>query len=372
MIKWCKKCILPNTRPNLIIDINGVCNICNFHQEKKIKTNWEKKEKELKNIFDKIKKISKNNFDCIIPVSGGKDSVWQVYQCLKYGLTPLAITYKSPGRNIYGDYNLKGLINLGVDHIDYTINQKVESYFMLKTFKEKGSTAIPMHLSIFNLPIILAKKLNIPLIVYGENPASEYGFGEKKFKKNINKVDKIWIKKYASLNNTDSNYWKDSFLENKKMFSYDLKIFPKNLKILFLGEYLKWNPQNSLKYLKKIKFIRPPKPKTGYYNFADIDCDFISIHHYLKWYKFGFTRLFDNLSIEIRNKKLTRGKALRIIKNSFNDIKPKNDIKKFCKFVNISVKEFDQITEKFRNRLIWKKTDKKWKINNFIVKDFNW
>ena len=183
---------------------------------------------------DSIPDLLKNNFDCIIPVSGGKDSVWQVYQCLKYGLTPLAITYKSPGRNIYGDYNLKGLINLGVDHIDYTINPKVESYFMLKTFKEKGSTAIPMHLSIFNLPIILAKKLNIPLIVYGENPASEYGFGEKKFKKNINKVDKIWIKKYASLNNTDSNYWKDSFLENKKMFSYDLKIFPKNLKILFL------------------------------------------------------------------------------------------------------------------------------------------
>ena len=28
-------------------------------------------------------------------------------------------------------------------------------------------------------------------------------------------------------------------------------------------------------------------PKTGLYNYADIDDDFISIHHFIKWYKFG-------------------------------------------------------------------------------------
>ena len=33
------------------------------------------------------------------------------------------------------------------------------------------------------------------------------------------------------------------------------------------------------------------KPRVGYYNFADIDCDFISIHHWMKWYKFGFTKV---------------------------------------------------------------------------------
>ena len=41
--------------------------------------------------------------------------------------------------------------------------------------------------------------------------------------------------------------------------------------------------------------------------------DFISIHHYLKWYKFGFTRLFDNLSIEIRRRRMTREDAVQIM-----------------------------------------------------------
>ena len=36
-----------------------------------------------------------------------------------------------------------------------------------------------MHFSIFNLPQIIAEKFKIPLIVFGENPASEYGFGNE-------------------------------------------------------------------------------------------------------------------------------------------------------------------------------------------------
>ncbi len=120
--------------------------------------------------------------------------------------------------------------------------------------------------------------------------------------------------------------------------------------------------------LKKNGFTaRKEGPKVGIYNFTDIDCDFISIHHWLKWFKFGLTREMDNLSIEIRNKRISREKALKILKKKgFNA--PKDDIKKFCKFVGISIKEFNDICEKFRNKKIWKKDPKgKWYLKNFII-----
>lgn len=373
MIKWCVKCVLPNTRPNLIIDKDGVCNACKFHDKKRAKVNWSKQKNKLIKIFNSIKKKSKNNFDCLIPVSGGKDSIWQVVECLKHGLKPLAVSYKSPGRNHYGERNLKTLISLGVEHIDYTVNPKTEAYFMIKTLKEKGSTAIPMHLSIFNLPIIIAEKFKIPLIVFGENPASEYGFGDKTFESKINKFDTKWVKSYAPINRTDLNYWKDKYLRDKVLTSYKIPNNYKRIKVLFLGEYIKWSPQNSLKVAKRHGFIYPSKPKTGYYNYADVDCDFISIHHYLKWYKFGFTRLFDNLSIEIRNKKLSRNQAIKIICKNSNNIRPKKDIKSFCKFTNISQMEFDRFAEKFRNKNIWKKNKfGNWEIKNFITQKFVW
>ena len=369
MIKWCKNCVLPNTRPNLFIFKDGTCNACKFHQVRK-NIDWKKQKKKLNKILQKAKKSSKNNYDCLIPVSGGKDSTWQVLECLKYGLTPLALTYKTPGRNYYGEANLKNLISLGVDHIDYSINPKVEAYFMLKTLKIKGSTAIPMHLSIFGLPKLIAIKFNLPLIVWGENSASEYGYQSNKDTKTL--MNTNWINKYGATNKTDANYWKDSFLNYKRLFGYRSFKNKKRIKSIFLGEYIKWDPEKSMNFAKKSGFIHPKKPKTGYYNYADIDCDFISIHHYLKWLKFGFTRLFDNLSIEIRNKRLNRNQALNIIKKNYNNIKPKKDIEKFCNFVNISTDKFNKISEKFRNKLIWEKKCGKWKIKNFLIKDFIW
>ena len=124
--------------------------------------------------------------------------------------------------------------------------------------------------------------------------------------------------------------------------------------------------------VKKAGFKESKKAKTGLYNFADLDDDFISIHHYLKWYKFGFTRLFDNLSIEIRNKRLNRSKAIKIIlKNKAK--RPENDIKKFCRFTNISISEFNKNLEKFRNKSIWKKDKKgKWFIKNFLSQQYSW
>ena len=88
----------------------------------------------------------------------------------------------------------------------------------------------------------------------------------------------------------------------------------------------------------------------------------------MKWYKFGFTRLFDNLSLEIRNKRITRSKAIEIIKK--DKLKPPmNDIRKFCKYIKISEVEFFKIAEKFRNKKIWKKNkNNQYFIENFITR----
>ncbi len=74
-MKYCKECILPDSRPNIIFDQNGICNA----STKKIKEeiNWEKRELDFINI-SKSAKSKKRLYDCVIPVSGGKDSTWQV------------------------------------------------------------------------------------------------------------------------------------------------------------------------------------------------------------------------------------------------------------------------------------------------------
>ena len=371
-MNWCKTCILPDTRPNLFIPKNGKCNACEMHEKKKV-IDWDYREKIFRKLVKKVKLIS-SEYDCIIPVSGGKDSTWQTIKCLEYGLKPLAVTWKTPGRTEIGTKNLSNLISLGVDHIDYQINPKIESRFMLKTFKKLGSTAIPMHLALFNIPLRIASRFKIPLVVWGENSAFEYG--SKKKNDTGFKLDNNWIKTYGVTHGTSANDWIDKELDKKSLTAYfgpsqkEMRNF--NLSAVFLGYYFSWDPKYSKKVAQKKGFLfNTGSVRTGYYDFADIDDDFISLHHWMKWYKFGFTRVFDNLSIEIRNKRISRETAINLLKKIGNKT-PSEDIKKFCKFVGIRKSEFFKIAESFRNKKIWKKKNNKWYIPNFIIDDWYW
>ena len=91
----------------------------------------------------------------------------------------------------------------------------------------------------------------------------------------------------------------------------------------------------------------------------------------MKWYKFGFTRLFDNLSLEIRNGRISREQAIQLIKER-GEQPPLEDIEKFCDFTAITVSEFFTLIERFRNLTIWSKQNDYWYIKDFLIKDWNW
>ena len=371
-MEYCNRCILPSTRPGLVLDSDGICSACrNFELRGSI--NWTQREKSFKEVVASAKERS-SGYDCLIPVSGGKDSTWQTVVCLEQGMNPLCVTWKTPGRTEIGERNLKNLISLGVDHIDYTVNPEVEKTFMLKSLEKFGSTAIPMHLALFNIPLKIANSFGIPLVVWGENSAFEYG--DPSDERLGFKLTSGWLNKYGVTHGTKAIDWQDSDISEKMLTPYNGPN-PDDLEkagtlAIFLGYYFQWDIKTSYSVAKKNGFLpESTGSRTGIYDFADIDDHFISIHHYLKWYKFGFLRTFDNLSLEIRHGRLSRDKAIKIAK-SYGESLPQKDIELFCDFVGIGSKRFFEIIETFRNNKIWKKDGNKWKIPNFLIKDWIW
>ena len=75
-MKFCKNCIMPDTRPDQIFDNNGICNACISYEKNIKKINWKERSNELDKIIEQTKKKS-NSWDCVIPSSGGKDSTYQ-------------------------------------------------------------------------------------------------------------------------------------------------------------------------------------------------------------------------------------------------------------------------------------------------------
>ena len=123
---YCTQCITASTRPAISFNTNGICSACD-NLKKNFNINWKKRKLEFIKILKKHKKLNINNdYDCIVPVSGGKDSIYQTYLLKKvYKMKPLAITWKTPARTLQGEKNLNALKNIGVDHIDFSINPKI-------------------------------------------------------------------------------------------------------------------------------------------------------------------------------------------------------------------------------------------------------
>ena len=77
-MKYCKKCVMPDTRPGIKFNEEGICSACQSYERRKT-TNWEERYKELEELCNKYRGINGNSYDCAIAVSGGKDSHFQVY-----------------------------------------------------------------------------------------------------------------------------------------------------------------------------------------------------------------------------------------------------------------------------------------------------
>jgi N-acetyl sugar amidotransferase len=373
-MNYCQKCVLPDTRPNLAIMPDGICNACHSWVEKQQNIDWSARENEFQKLVTHVK-AKASAWDCVIPVSGGKDSTWQVIKALEYGLKPLCVTWRTPARNVLGQKNLDNLIQLGVDHIDFSINPKVEKKLSLNTFKKAGSLAIPMHMALFAIPLQTAIKHKIPLVLWGENSGMEYGGSNNDllgFKMTHN-----WLKTYGVTQGTVAQDWVDNELTLKALASYiwptDAELEAAGVTASFLGWYFPWDPVATFKVAQQHGFLASTeKPKTGLYNFADVDDEFIiTIHHWLKWYKFGFTRLWDNLSLEIRSGRMTRKAAIEVLMAAGNDY-PQEAIQKFCAWAEISEQEFNKIADTFRNESIWFKENNKWKLKEFLFEEWAW
>src|SRR5262249_30260331 len=110
-MKWCRSCVLPDTRPNLIIGADGICNACKSHGTKRA-IDWAARSAAFAKVVEHARS-RRAGYDCVIPVSGGKDSTWQVAKCARDGLRILAVTWRTPGRTAVGQANLDNLRRLG-------------------------------------------------------------------------------------------------------------------------------------------------------------------------------------------------------------------------------------------------------------------
>ena len=175
-MKYCKKCVMPDTRPGITFS-GGVCSACINHAKKK-ETDYASRMKELEKICDKYRGMNGTGYDCAIAVSGGKDSHFQVHIMKEVmGMNPILFSVEDNFvMTEAGKHNLRNISEeFGCSIVSLKPNIKLQKKLMRKTFEKYGKPTWYIDRLIYTYPLMMALKFNTPLLVYGENVSYEYG-----------------------------------------------------------------------------------------------------------------------------------------------------------------------------------------------------
>jgi N-acetyl sugar amidotransferase len=361
MIRYCVRCVMPDTKPDLQFDKEGVCNACRNYENRK-EVNWAGRRKELEALFDKYRSKDGNHWDCIVPVSGGKDSTYQVLKVLEFGMTPLCVTATTCHFSELGKKNIENLKSLGVEHVQFSPDPIVRVKLNRIGLMQVGDISWAEHVGIFTIPVQVAICYRVPLIIWGENSQHEYG-GPAAAAENPT-LDRRWLEEFGGLLGlrvTDLVGLEG--LEKRDLLPYfypsdaDLQVV--GVTGLFLGHYLPWDGLSNALISKAHGFEAFPTHVEGsMLDYENLDNHQTGIHDYFKFLKFGFGRATDHACMHIRRDRISREDGVQIVKKNDGKFpwtylgKP---LKKILEPLNLTVDEFETICDRFTNKKIFQK-----------------
>ena len=352
LIRYCKLCVTPNTRPRMLFNNDGICSAC-LNQQKSKNIDWGKRRKEFLEIVKEIKS-KKNNYDCIVPFSGGKDSASIALKLkLEFNLNPLLVTYSPVMPTRMGIVNCNSVVNKGFDHIVVKTNGKVERYLSKRFFVERGNPKKHWDAGIAVAPIKIAIEKKIPYLFYAEQPETEYGGritrNETLHSLTPSQLLESWI-------GDDPLNWIDGKINENDLEPFRIpKDYMAKAIPLFFGYYFPWDVFENYKYVsKKIKFqIGKDRTIGTFTNFDSLDDKIDDLYYYLQFIKFGFGRCVRDASRHVMKGHITREQAVKYC-HMYDGEFPQKNMDDYLEFLEMSLDEFIKIINKHRNKEIWK------------------
>lgn len=345
-MKYCKECLQPDTRPNIIFTEEGICPACNYFHELK-HVDWQERYDILMDLMDEFPKGKKHQFDCIIGVSGGKDSMRQaLFVRDKLGMNPLLACLSYPPEQVTerGVDNISQLINLGFDCVLVAPAPQTWQKLMRHSFDRFTNWARSTELALFSSVPQLAIRYDIPLIFWGENPGLQLGdmktLGRTGYDGNN-------LRNMNTLSGGALDWILEMHGDNGDLMSYkypDLEEFEKaKIQIVYLGWFLgDWSLVNNASYscLNGLDIRDDTVENTGdLYGVTALDEDWVTLNQMIKYYKFGFGRVTDYVNEEIRLGRMTREQGIETV-SKYDHSCGDSYISSFCQYIDITKQEF--------------------------------
>lgn len=357
-----------------------MCSGCRVH-EQKAKIDWKQRWKLFEELIDQYR--SKSNYDILIPVSGGKDSYFQTHIASKVlGLKVLLVTYHGNNYLPEGEENLLRMREVfDCDHI--IVRPSVPMLIKMNRigFRLQGDNNWHAHCGIFTTPIQVAVRYKVPLMLWGEHGFMDLG-GMYSYSDFVEFTAKHRLE--HSLRGFDWHNFTDEGLDKLgrpelkegltakdllwAQYPTDEEIDRVGVRGIYLSNYLDWDGHRQHEVVRDLygwRAAQTPFERT-YRNYSNLDdMHENGIHDYLKFVKFGYGRGTDHACKDIRGGRMTREQGIEMVRK-YDHVKPRRDLERWLKYVNMTEEEFDATCDTFRDKRVWRIENGNW------VKDNVW
>jgi len=354
-MKYCKLCLQPDTRPNLVFNDEGFCPVCSYHQLYK-SIDWMERYEILLDLISKNKRPPGQGFDCIVGVSGGKDSTRQALWVRdNLGLNPLLVSLSHPPQQVsqLGVDNISNLIELGFDLVYSAPAPETWRKLVRESFFKFTNWARSSELALFSSVPQMAIKYQIPLIFWGESPALQVGDMQAMGR---NGYDGNNLR-YSNTLSSGHTWMEEDGFKSNEILPY---IYPSvdefdaaNIQIICLGWFMgDWGLLENASYTCSAGLkIRAEKPEeTGdLYGISNLDEDWHNMNQMIKYLKFGFGKVTEYVNEELKSGTMQRTRAIALVEKYDGKCSDKY-IDSFCQYIDITHQEFWEHVHKAMNK----------------------
>jgi len=368
-ITYCSHCIISNQRPvsanefvhtaktaktSMKMDNQGKCDACRFADMKQNQIDWQERDRELVALCDKYRRDD-GRYDCLLPGSGGKDSIFASHLLkYKYGMNPLTVTWAPHLQTDWGWENFKAWIDSGFDNYLFTPNSRVHRLLTRLALETICHPFQPFMMGQKAFAPKMAALLDIPLVIYGDNPAEHGDAIEKN-----NTPQRDWSQFSNSdpdsifLGGLSVDALKTDFGLTKNDLEPYIPAHPdylksKNLDVQWLSYYKPWHVQGHYYYaVENTNFIPSPERSPGTFSkYNSIDDKIDDFHFYTTYIKFGYGRATQEACFELRNGDLTRDESVSLAQTYDGEF-PERFTKEVFSYLSLPESEFPKCADSF-------------------------
>jgi N-acetyl sugar amidotransferase len=339
---------MPETQEGIAFDEMGICTACQS-SEQKMHINWQQRREQLGALLDEAKAKAGDNYDCIIPISGGKDSFFQLHVLVKeFGLKPLAVTFSHNWFSKTGQYNLNlALETFNVDHIQFTPNRALVNKLAKKSIYKIGDACWHCHSGVGAFPLQVAVEKGIPLLVWGESIAE--ASGRASYDVPVRHFDREYFEKVSAkvppaamlgegITEQDLNPFKLPTAEQCEAIG---------LRGIHLGDYMFWDDEKQMEFVRDHYGWRETEIEGTYKCYKSAECIMPGVHDFACYLKRGYGRGSYQASVDIRNGLFTRKEGQAVA--GMHDPERPHALDYFLDITGMSEEEFYQAVDAHRH-----------------------